>query len=464
MKEFMGKDYLLDSATAVKLFGEYAQALPIIDYHCHLEPQEIYNDQVYCNLAQIWLYGDHYKWRLMRAAGVDEQYITGASDDWQKFYHYIKVLQYAINSPLYHWSALELRRCFGIAEIISEKNAQVIWGKANDYIKSNSLSPVKALEFFNVESLCTTDEGFSRLEYHKLINNSKTCPTAVLPTFRPDKLIQIDKEIFLDAINKLSKATNIDISNYSHYLQALDFQIEYFSKSGCVLADISFTELHYSNASINYAEKALEKKLCGKQPTLKERDAFVWHTLHYLMSAFSKKGWATQLHLGAVRDNNTLMYKALGADAGYDSISDAPFVAALGKLFDSLHSAGALSKVIVYSLNPIYYSALTSMLGNFSSKGCSLQLGAAWWFNDNISGIYQQMNTMSTLAHFGTSLGMLTDSRSFLSFVRHEFYRRLLCSFIGDKVEKGEFPADEGLLAKIVKDICYYNIKNYLQI
>ncbi len=464
MKEFLGKDYLLDSAYASKLFYKYAQGLPIIDYHCHLDPCEIYGDKVYSNITQVWLYGDHYKWRLMRTAGVGEQYITGNASDWHKFEQYIKTLQYAIDSPLYHWSALELKRCFDIDEIICEKNAETIWNKANEYIKSNALSPSKALAQFKVDALCTTDEGFSRLEYHKLIAEQGTCPSKILPTFRADKLVQIDKEIFLDALYKLAEVTNIDITNYAHFLQALDKQLKYFASLGCILSDVSLESLYYTNASYACAEKALEKRMDGKKLMQKEADAFIWHTLRYLIATFSQLGWVTQLHIGAVRNNNTLMYQSLGADTGYDSISELPFVDALSKLFDSLNNSNELSKVVVYTLNPIYYSALTSMLGCFQSKDANLQLGAAWWFNDNIQGIKEQMSKMSTLSHFAISLGMLTDSRSFLSFVRHEFYRRILCSFLGDKVEKGEFPASGELLEKIVKDICYYNVKRYLNL
>lgn len=464
MKEFLGKDYLLDSVYANKLFYEYAQGLPIIDYHCHLDPCEIYEDKVYSNITQVWLYGDHYKWRLMRTAGVGEHYITGGASDQQKFEQYIKTLQYAIDSPLYHWSALELKRCFGINEIICEKNVPTIWEKANEYIKRNALSPTKALTQFKVDALCTTDEGFSRLEYHKLIAKQNTCPSKILPTFRADKLVQIDKEIFLDAIYKLAEVTKIDITCYSRFLQALDTQLAHFASLGCILSDISLESLHYTSEPYPSAERAFEKRISGKQPTQVEVDAFVWHTLHYLMAAFSRLGWVTQLHLGAVRNNNTLMYQSLGADAGYDSISELSFVDALSKLFDSLNNSGELSKVIVYTLNPIYYSALTSMLGCFQSKDANLQLGAAWWFNDNVQGIKEQMSKMSTLSHFATSLGMLTDSRSFLSFVRHEFYRRILCSFLGDKVERGEFPPSDELLEKIVKDICYHNTKRYLNL
>lgn len=464
MKTFMGEDFLLRTQKSQELFKDYAKNQPIIDYHCHLDPKEIYEDKQYDNITQIWLNGDHYKWRLMRSNGINEKYITGDANDYDKFFYYVKTIQYAIDSPLYHWSNLELKRCFNIEDSITEKNALTIWEKANNYIKDNAYSPQKAISHFKVEALCTTDEAFSDLVYHKLISKDNKLKTKVLPTFRPDKIVQIGKETFLPSIKKLEEVTKLYISSYADFLKAIDIQLEAFNNAGCRISDIAFEGLDIIDATLTQAQTAFQKKL-NNQPLSKEDiTAFESYTVIYMMSAFKQYDWATQLHIAAKRNNNTAMFNKLGPDTGYDCISDVRFLDGLSKLLDILNSKDSLHKVIIYTLNPIYNHAIASLIGCFQDETHrgKIQFGAAWWFNDHVYGIKDHLKTLSSLSLIQNSLGMLTDSRSFISYPRHEFYRRILCDFIGSKVERGEFPNDNELLGAIIEKICYKNAKEYL--
>ncbi len=466
MKEFMNDDFMLTNDTAKILYKNYAEKMPIFDYHCHLSPLMIYEDKPFDNIAQIFLGGDHYKWRYMRSCGIDEEYITGSKSDKEKFKAFCTCLQYAIGNPLYHWTHLELKRYFGINNVVRADNWEEIWEKANKVIQDTKMSPAKLINDSNVAVICTTDDPADDLNYHKKIAEKGHIKAKVLPAFRPDFLINIDKETFVSYMDRLSKSAGIDIKNYGDLIKAIDNRIEFFHEMGCRISDHALDSVPYVKTSEEEVNEIFKSVLSGNKITEKEVQAYKSYTLKKLGEKYKSHGWAMQLHIGALRNNNTKMFDKLGADTGFDSISDYCIAYPLSKLLNSLEEEGNLPKTILYTLNPKDNYVLATMLGNFQSSevGGKIQFGSGWWFNDQRDGMTEQMKSLANLGALCKFVGMLTDSRSFLSYTRHEYFRRILCNLIGTWVEDGEFPCDMDTLGKIVEDICYNNAVEYFNI
>lgn len=465
MKKFMDKDFLLTTETSKRLF-EKVKDLPIYDYHCHLSPQEIYEDKHFKNITEVWLSGDHYKWRFMRSVGVDEKYITGDTSDYEKFFEYAKALEYAIGNPLYHWSHLELQRYFGIYDVLGEKTAEKIWEKANRVISGGDFSARSLIKKSNVAMIGTTDDPADDLRYHFLLKEDKEFSTAVAPTFRPDNAINIEKEGFKDYISKLSAASGIEISSFSALLKALSLRLDFFEKAGAKISDHSFLTIPYRKARKEEVSEIFDKALDGKYLSAEEIDAYKTSLMLFLGKEYAKRGWTLQLHMGPIRNNNRRMFEKIGADTGFDSIGDGIMAENLSAYLGALDYENALPKTILYTLNPAWNYIIGTMIGNFQGGGIKgkVQFGSAWWFCDHIDGMKEQMRTLASLGALSAFVGMLTDSRSFLSYPRHEYFRRILCQMIGEWTEKGEFCADDEVLAKIACDISYYNAKNYFGI
>lgn len=463
MKKFMDEDFLLNNETAVKLFHDYASKSPIFDFHCHLNPKDIYEDIRFKNITEVWLYGDHYKWRLMRSNGVDERYITGDADDYSKFLEFAKTIPMAIGNPVYHWTHLELQRYFGINELLNEKTAPVIWEKVNSMLNSSEFSVRNIIKKSNVKILCTTDDPTDSLEYHKLLKEDDSFNVKVLPAFRPDKGINIDKDDFKDWVKKLGEVCGKAIESYDDYLDALNSRLEFFDSYGCRLSDHALDFVAYEESTKEEVDEIFKKALKGEKLSQIEVDKYKTSVLQFLGKRYKELGWAMQLHIAALRNTNTRMFKKLGPDTGYDSINDVNIAYPLSKLLDSLESTGSLPKVILYTLNPKDNYVLAALMGSFQGEGIpgKMQFGSAWWFNDNIDGMTEQMKTLANVGLLSKFVGMVTDSRSFLSYPRHEYFRRILCNLIGEWAEKGEVPDDIDLLGKIVQDISFNNAVNY---
>lgn len=465
MKKFMDEDFLLSNSVAVKLYNDYAKDMPIIDYHCHISPKEIFENKKFKNITEAWLYGDHYKWRAMRSFGIDEKFITGDSSDYEKFLAWAKTIEKAIGNPLYHWTHLELQRFFGVNDVLNEKSAPAIWKKVNELLDREDFRVKDLIKKSNVKAICTTDDPIDNLEYHIKLKDSKNFDTLVLPAFRPDKALNIDKDDFKEYIEKLRKASGKAIANYNELLEALESRINFFNSVGCRVSDHALDYVPYIDATKEEVSVIFAKALKGEKVSFEEETKYRTYTLKFLGRNYAKLGWAMELHINAQRNNNTRMFNSLGADKGLDSINDSSIAAPLSKLLNSLETENALPKTILYSLNPNDNYVIGTMLGNFqgSSAYGKIQFGAAWWFNDNKDGMIEQMKALANLGMLSTFLGMLTDSRSFLSYTRHEYFRRILCNLIGEWVENGEVPYDLELLGGIVKDISYNNAKNYFK-
>lgn len=463
MQPFMDENFLLKTPTAVKLFHETAKDLPIFDYHCHLNPQEIFEDKHYNNLTELWLYGDHYKWRFMRSMGVEEKYITGGADDYQKFLAYVKAVQFAIGNPLYHWSHLELRRYFGIEDILTEDNAKSIYDRANEVIRQPDFSVRSLIARSNVAFIGTTDDPCDSLEYHKALQADASFQTKVCPTFRPDKAVQIANSGFADYIRRLATVCRMSINGIDDLCRALANRMDYFEQAGCHVSDHSFGWMPYAEATKEEVDVIFRRVLAGGRVDAQQAEQYMYYVMSALGEQFGKRGWVMQLHLGALRNNNTQMLRQLGPDTGFDSIDDNQLAAKLSRFMDGLNQKGCLPKTVLYTLNPKDNYVLGSMAGNFQQGGIrgKIQFGSAWWFNDHIDGMTEQMRTLANVGALAAFVGMLTDSRSFLSYPRHEYFRRIVCNLIGQWVEDGEFPDQPELLTSIVKGICYDNAKHY---
>ena len=466
MKQFMDQNFMLHNDTAVKLYHDFAKEMPIFDYHCHLSPQMICEDQPFDNITQIFLGGDHYKWRYMRSCGVDEELITGGASDYDKFKAFCASLQYAIGNPLYHWTHLELQRYFGIDTIVREDTADEIWEKANACIKETRMSPAKLINESNVAVICTTDDPADDLAWHKKTAEKKHVNAKVLPTFRPDFMINIDKPTYRDYIAKLSAVSETMINSYADLIQAVYSRVDYFHSVGCRISDHALDSVPYEAVTEKEADEVFQKAMRGEALTQKEVDAYKSYTLIQLGRKYSDCGWTCQLHIGALRSNNTRMLEKLGADTGFDSISDYCIAAPLAKLLDAMEIQGKLPKTILYTLNPKDNYVLATMIGNFQGNEVpgKIQFGSGWWFNDQRDGMREQMKALANLGALNKFVGMLTDSRSFLSYPRHEYFRRIMCNLLGEWVEDGEFPADMNTLETIVKGISFNNAKNYFGI
>ncbi|MBR2826308.1 MAG: glucuronate isomerase [Erysipelotrichaceae bacterium] len=462
MKEFMGKDFLLSNETAKHLYHDYAAKMPIIDYHCHISQKEIYENRQFNTITEVWLGGDHYKWRQMRANGIDEKYITGDASDLEKFKAWAKTLSHLIGNPLYHWSHLELQRYFNIYEPLTEDNAEDIFNRCNEVLKT--LKVRKILEDSKVNIVCTTDDPCDDLHYHQLIKEDKTLKTVVVPCFRPDKANNIEKADYLDYIARLEGVTGRKINTFAELCAAIDERIEFFASMGCRASDHALEYIMYNPASAEEIERIFARRLAGEKVTREEELKFKTAFMSHLASVYHKLGWAMQLHYGCKRDNNTDMFNKLGPDTGYDTINNYAPSAEMADFLDSLNREGNLPKTIIYSLNPADNAAIVSTMNCFQGDGIrgKMQHGSAWWFNDHKIGMQEQMQTLANDGMLANFVGMLTDSRSFLSYTRHEYFRRILCDFIGTLVENGEYPADEKLLKEMVEDISYNNAVNYL--
>lgn len=462
MKEFMNEDFLLETETGKTLYHDYAKKMPIFDFHNHLNAQEIYEDIHYENISQVWLGGDHYKWRMMRANGVLEENITGAGSDEEKFMAYAKSMPYALGNPLYHWTHLELQRFFQIKTPLSEKTSREIYETCNKKLQEKEFSVRGLIKQSNVYGMCTTDDPKDDLKYHKLLKE-EGYEVKVLPTFRPDNLIHCEKPAFLPYVDSL-KELCYDVSSLSKVEEFLANRMDYFHQVGCRLSDHGLDVVMYLDASSEEVASIYDKALGGDSLTLEELRKYKGYLLSYLGKEYHKRGWAMQYHIGPMRNNSTRMLEALGTDAGYDSINDGACAVDLSRLLDSMDKTDQLPKTILYCLNPADNAVLASMIGNFQGGGTigKMQFGSGWWFMDTKEGMSKQMDDLASIGLLSRFVGMLTDSRSFLSFPRHEYFRRILCNKIGIMVENGEYPCDFEILGEIVQGISFENSKNYI--
>jgi glucuronate isomerase len=465
MKKFLDDNFLLNNDTAVRLYHEAAKEMPIIDYHCHLSPQEIYENKTFNNITDAWLYGDHYKWRVMRANGVEEKFVTGGegASDYDRFLAYAKAVPMAIGNPLYHWSHLELQRFFGVQELINEKNAPAIWEKVNAQLTGPGFAARDLIKKSNVKVICTTDDPTDSLEYHIKIKELKDFDCVVLPSFRPDKGLEINRETFLPWVSRLAEVNGAPIDDYDALLSALEARIRFFHSVGGRVSDHALDYVAYADTTKEEAAAIFAKKLRGGSVSLEEEKQYKTYTLVFMGKLYAELGWAMQFHINASRNNNTRMFRQIGPDTGFDSINDSAIAYPLMKLLDALAIDNKLPKTILYSLNAKQNDVLCSLMGSYQGGGVAgkMQFGSAWWYNDTKDGMLDQLKTLANIGLLSQFVGMLTDSRSFLSYTRHEYFRRILCNLIGEWVENGEFPDDQELLTSIVQGICYDNAKAY---
>ncbi len=471
MKRFLEDNFMLKNETGAMLYHDYAKDMPIIDYHCHLSPQEIAEDKTYKNITEIWLGGDHYKWRVMRSFGVEEQFITGEETDYNKFKAFAKAVPYTIGNPMYHWTHLELQRYFGIDTLLSEETADEIWEKCNELLAKKTFSAKQLIQRSNVKVICTTDDPVDSLEYHKQLKEDTTFTTKVYPTFRPDKSFNIGNETFIPWIKDLEACVGYSLDSIQKLLKALEERVDYFHAVGCRLSDHALDTIEYHTPyveglpEVDYtkAEQVYKKALDGRVLTEEDIAIHKGIVLNFLGKAYAKRGWTMQIHIGALRNNNRRMHKAIGPDTGFDSVHDSTFAPALSALLNDLDTTDELPKTILYVLNPRDNYVIGTMIGNFQGGGIKgkVQFGSGWWFCDQKEGMEDQMRALASLGLLSAFVGMLTDSRSFLSYTRHEYFRRILCNYLGELVENGEYPMDEKLLGQIVQDICYNNAHRY---
>lgn len=465
MKKFMDENFLLNNETAIRLYHDYAKDMPIIDYHCHLSPKEIYENKTFKNITEIWLYGDHYKWRAMRANGIDEEYITGNADDYDKFLAWARTVPMTIGNPLYNWTHLELQRFFGMDEILNEESAPQIWEKVNALLNSEGFGARDLIKKSNVEVVCTTDDPVDSLEYHLKLKQDGDFDVQVLPSFRPDKGLEINRDGYLEWVQKLQEVSGMEIATYEQFLQALEARVRFFHSVGGRVSDHAIDTMMFAETTKEDAAAIFAEALKGNKVSLEDEKKYKTYTLKFLGGLYSELGWAMQLHINALRNNNTRRFKQLGPDTGYDSINDDQIAKPLVRLLDGIEEESGLPRTIIYSLNPSDNTVIAAVIGSFQGNGIpgKIQFGTAWWFNDNKSGMLEQMQALSNLGLFTRFIGMLTDSRSFLSYTRHEYFRRLVCSLIGEWVENGEVPNDLDFLGKVVQGISYHNAKKYFQ-
>ncbi|WP_462413042.1 glucuronate isomerase [Neobacillus sp. Marseille-QA0830] len=465
MKKFMDENFLLNNETAIRLYHDYAKDMPIIDYHCHLSPKEIYENKTFKNITEIWLYGDHYKWRAMRANGVEEDHITGNASDYDKFLAWARTVPMTIGNPLYNWTHLELQRFFGIDEILNEKSAPQIWGKVNALLNSEGFGARDLIKKSKVEVVCTTDDPIDSLEYHLKLKEDAGFDVQVLPSFRPDKGLEINRDGYQEWVQKLQVASGIEITSYEQFLQAIEQRVRFFHSVGGRVSDHAIDTMLFAETTKEEAAVIFAEALTGNKVSLEDEKKYKTYTMKFLGGLYSELGWAMQFHINALRNNNTRGFKQLGPDTGYDSINDDQIAKPLVRLLDAIEEESGLPRTIIYSLNPSDNTVIAAIIGSFQGGGIpgKIQFGTAWWFNDNKTGMLEQMQALSNLGLFTRFIGMLTDSRSFLSYTRHEYFRRLICSLIGEWVENGEVPYDLEFLGQVVQGISYNNAKQYFQ-
>ena len=465
MKSFMGEDFLLSTKTAQYLYDNFSKDLPIIDYHCHINPREIYEDRKFDNITEVWLGGDHYKWRAMRANGVDEKYVTGDGSDREKFQKYAETLEVCIGNPLFHWSHLELKRFFGYEGVLNGDTAEEVWNLCNAKLAQDDFTVRNLIRRSNVEIICTTDDPVDSLEWHQKLAEVKDLGFKVIPAWRPDKAMNINMETFLPYLEQLSEVAEIKIDSYKALVEALYKRMAFFNEMGARVSDHGIDYVPYKPATDEEIEKIFAKKLAGEELTTLEVEQYKTAFLLAMGRGYNKYGWVFQLHYGCKRNNNAPMYQKLGPDTGYDMAANYAPAAELADFLNALHEKGELPKVILYSLNPYDNAIIDTVAGCFQDGKTvgKIQHGSAWWFNDHKPGMTAQLESLASIGVLGNFVGMLTDSRSFLSYPRHEYFRRIMCEFVGNLVENGEYPCNEKSLKRIVEGISYYNAKNYFE-
>ncbi len=463
MKAFMDKDFLLNTQAAKTLYHGTAESCPIIDFHCHLSPREIYEDIRYENITQVWLGGDHYKWRLMRSAGVPEKYITGDASDYEKFEKYATVLGKAIGNPLHHWSHLELRRFFVYDGILNQKTAPQVWELANAKLQSAGYTSRGLIMMSNVDTICTTDDPVDSLEWHEKLAADKSFPVTVLPAWRPDKAMNLEKPTWPDYLAQLKKAAGMEIRSFADLKKALHQRLDFFAAHGCKLSDHALNYVMYAPAAEEELERIFAARLNGTLPTAQEEAEFKFAFMSAMAAEYHDRGWVMQLHYGCRRDNNPTMFKQLGPDTGFDCVDNTAPSTETAAFLGSLEEKNALPKTILYSLTTNDNAAIDSILGCFQNDEAvgRIQHGSAWWFDDHFDGMSDQLKSLANRGYLAGFVGMLTDSRSFLSYPRHEYFRRILCRIFGEWIEDGFFPEDMDTVSEIVSDICYGNAKRY---
>lgn len=466
MKPFMDEDFLLTNKTAERLYHDYAENMPIFDYHCHLNPKEIKDNKRYRNITEIWLGGDHYKWRAMRSNGVAEKYITGDASDKDKFIKWAETMPHCIGNPLYHWTHLELKRFFGINELLSPQTAEIIWEKCNEMLAQDDFTARGLIKRSNVKVICTTDDPIDSLEHHIALAEDDTFDVKVLPAFRPDKSFNIDKSGFIEWIEKLGKVVDQEIQTFPQLKNALHQRLEFFHEVGCRVSDHALDPIVFAEASEEETTAILQKALQKLPLTELEIKKYKTQVMVYLGKQYARLHWTMQIHIGTIRNNSTRMMRLLGPDTGFDATGDYTFAEALAKFLDKLDDTDELPKTILYCLNPRDNDVLGTIIGCFQGGGIpgKIQVGSGWWFNDQKDGMTKQIISLSNLGLLSRFVGMLTDSRSFLSYTRHEYFRRILCNIIGEWVESGEVPNDFELLGPMIQNISFHNAKEYFGI
>ena len=459
MKKFMGENFLLTTESARKLYHDYAETMPILDYHCHINPEQIATDYRFSTITEAWLGGDHYKWRLMRNAGVEERYITGDASDWEKFQAYARVLPRAVGNPLYHWTHLELKRYFGCDLIINEENARQIYDWCNERLKEPDMRVRGIIKRSNVKLICTTDDPVDDLHWHEVIAADPTCEVKVLPAWRPDKAVNIDKPGFADYVRRVGEVSGYAVDDMAGLYSAIRSRLDFFGKMGCVASDHGLDYVPYAPASDEEIDAIYKKALVGGDVTADEAAKYQTAMLLFFGREYAERGWAMQIHYSALRNPNARMFKQLGPDSGFDSMGQTQCLKSLSQLMNALEEESKLPRMVLYSLNSADNEILDVIAGAFQDSSCAgkIQHGSAWWFNDTKTGMEAQMTSLANLGVLGNFIGMLTDSRSFLSYTRHEYFRRIMCNLIGGWMEEGEYPADFETAGQIVKDISFNN-------
>lgn len=460
MSHFLNDNFLLHNDTAKTLFHSYAKDMPIIDYHCHLDPKEIYDNNKFANLTAAWLYGDHYKWRLMRANGIDERFITGDASDYEKFQAWAETVPTTIGNPIYSWTHLELQRFFGISLPLNPETAPQIWEEVNAKLASDEFKRRNIIKSSKVEIICTTDDPADTLEYHRLLAEEEK-DFKVLPTFRPDKALNIDAATFNAWIDKLAEASGLSVATYADLVATLENRVTFFHEHGCRLSDHALDVLQYQAGSAEDCERIYQKRRRGEELTNEEVTIYRSELLTKLIGMYTKNNWTMQLHIHALRNNNKVMFDKLGPDTGYDAVNDLPVAASLSKLLDRSEQESGLPKTVLYSLNPSDYPVLIALLQCYQKDvPGKFQLGSGWWFNDTWSGMREQITRLADGGLLYRFVGMLTDSRSFLSYTRHEYFRRVLCGWLGELDDRGEAP-DTATLGEMTRNIAYNNASTY---
>ncbi|KXB85172.1 glucuronate isomerase [Prevotella sp. DNF00663] len=466
MKEFMDENFLLETTVAQELYHNHAAQKPIIDYHCHLNPKMVAEDHRFASITELWLGGDHYKWRSMRTNGVPEKYCTGdETSDWEKFEKWADTMPYTYRNPLFHWSQLELKTAFGITKLLSPQTAREIYDECNEKLASSEYSARGLMRHYHVETVCTTDDPIDDLRYHQATLQSDF-EVRMLPAWRPDKAMNIEKKEYAGYVKQLSEVSGIDIRRFSDLVDALQKRHDFFAENGCKLSDHGIEEFYDEPYTDSQVETIFEKAMRGQMLSALEIRQYKHAFLTMCAEMDAASDWTQQYHYGAIRDNNGLMLGRIGVDTGFDSIGTFSTARAMSHFFDELNQKGMLTRTIVYCLNPCDNEVVATMMGNFQDGSVpgKMQFGAGWWFNDQLDGMTRQINALSNLGLLSRFIGMLTDSRSFLSYPRHEYFRRLLCNIIGNDVERGLIPNDQAELARMVEDISYNNARNYFKL